>query len=109
MGPERTSIAIEYIHECVHTHNGHKTGFSKSRQVEDTRTKTKQANTYTGQHARGILRVVVSINNVNRDANQWVSIFIWMRMARRRRRGEEDGRGWQAASLVAGKNTSRVG
>lgn len=23
--------------------------------------------------------------------------------------GVEDGRGWQAASLVAGKNTSRVG
>lgn len=53
----------------------------------------KQANTYTGQHACRILRAVVSKNNVNRDANQWVSIFIWMRMVRRRgRRMGGDGR-----------------
>lgn len=43
--------------------------------------KPKQANTYS---ACSILRVVVSIYNIKRDANRWVSTFIWMRMVKRK-------------------------
>lgn len=70
----------------------------------------KQANTYKGHHTCRTLTVVISKNNANRNENQGVNIFIWLiNGGKMRKKGKKMGGGWQAAGLVAGKNTSRVG